>query len=178
LLASKWPGASTGSTRVMVRERASIEEHSTNSHTEAAGQLLVCPGSCRILETKMAEAKSKKDTLKARSASAKTSKQIQEMIGSLDTSNSMVAFDKMEEKVGWAWAWLCARAWGGVLAQAQATIPPAAVCASCGRHCQTSSALLAGSGNILLLDEAASPRGHAMLPLWPSHISTSPCPTN
>ena len=31
----------------------------------------------RVLETKLAEAKSKKDTLKARAASAKTSKQIQ-----------------------------------------------------------------------------------------------------
>jgi phage shock protein A len=45
------------------------------------------------------QARSKKDTLKARAASAKTSKQIQEMIGSLNTSNSVVAFDKMEEKV-------------------------------------------------------------------------------
>ncbi len=53
----------------------------------------------RVLEGKLAEAKSKKDTLKARSASAKTSKQIQEMIGSLDTSSSVAAFDKMEEKV-------------------------------------------------------------------------------
>ncbi len=53
----------------------------------------------RMLETKLAEAKSKKDTLKARAASAKTSKQIQEMIGSLNTSNSVVAFEKMEEKV-------------------------------------------------------------------------------
>lgn len=52
-----------------------------------------------MLESKLAEAKSKKDTLKARSASAKTSKQIQEMIGSLDTSSSVAAFDKMEEKV-------------------------------------------------------------------------------
>jgi tellurite resistance protein len=37
--------------------------------------------------------------LQARAASAKTSKQIQEMIGSLNTSNAVVAFDKMEEKV-------------------------------------------------------------------------------
>lgn len=56
-------------------------------------------GNTRVLEGKLAEAKSKKDTLKARAASAKTSQQIQEMIGSINTSNSMVAFDKMEEKV-------------------------------------------------------------------------------
>lgn len=53
----------------------------------------------RVLEGKLAEAKSKKDTLKARAASAKTSKQVQEMMGSLNTSNAVVAFDKMEEKV-------------------------------------------------------------------------------
>lgn len=52
-----------------------------------------------VLEGKLAEARSKKDTLKARAASAKTSKQIQEMMGSLNTSNAVVAFDKMEEKV-------------------------------------------------------------------------------
>lgn len=53
----------------------------------------------RVLENKLAEARSKKDTLKARAASAKTSKQVQEMVGSLNTSNAVVAFDKMEEKV-------------------------------------------------------------------------------
>jgi phage shock protein A len=54
---------------------------------------------CSVLEGKLAEARSKKDTLKARAASAKTSKQVQEMMGSLNTSNAVVAFDKMEEKV-------------------------------------------------------------------------------
>ncbi len=63
---------------------------------KAVDQLL---GNTRVLEGKLAEAKSKKETLKARAASAKTSKQIQEMIGSLNTSNAVVAFDKMEEKV-------------------------------------------------------------------------------
>jgi len=53
----------------------------------------------RVLEAKLMEAKSKKDTLKARAASAKTSKQVQEMLGSLNTSNAVVAFEKMEEKV-------------------------------------------------------------------------------
>jgi hypothetical protein len=59
--------------------------------------LLYCVFS--VLEGKLAEARSKKDTLKARAASAKTSKQIQEMVGNLNTSNAVVAFDKMEEKV-------------------------------------------------------------------------------
>ena len=53
----------------------------------------------RVLESKLAEAKSKKDTLKARAASAKTSKQITDMVSGLETSNAYVAFEKMEEKV-------------------------------------------------------------------------------
>lgn len=63
---------------------------------KAVDQLI---GNTRVLEGKLAEARSKKDTLKARAASAKTSKQVQEMMGSLNTSNAVVAFDKMEEKV-------------------------------------------------------------------------------
>ncbi len=36
--------------------------------------------------------------LQARAASAKTSQQIQEMMSGLNTSNAVVAFDKMEQK--------------------------------------------------------------------------------
>jgi phage shock protein A len=52
-----------------------------------------------MLEQKIQEAKSKKDTLKARAQSAKTSKQVQEMVGGLSSSNAMAAFERMEEKV-------------------------------------------------------------------------------
>lgn len=52
-----------------------------------------------MLDQKLSEAKSKKDTLKARAKSAQTSKQIQEMVQGLNTSNAMAAFDRMEEKV-------------------------------------------------------------------------------
>ena len=59
--------------------------------------MLLCS---RLLEGKLQEAKAKKDTLKARAASAKTSKQLNEMLEGLgDSSNSYVAFEKMEEKV-------------------------------------------------------------------------------
>lgn len=54
---------------------------------------------CRMLEQKLAEAKSKKDTLKARAKSAAASKQISEMVQGLNTSNALTAFEKMEEKV-------------------------------------------------------------------------------
>ncbi len=53
----------------------------------------------RVLEQKMAEARGKKDTLKARAQTAKTTKWINVMVGSLDTSSALAAFDKMEEKV-------------------------------------------------------------------------------
>eukprot|EP00469_Lotharella_globosa_P005921 CAMPEP_0167794928 /NCGR_PEP_ID=MMETSP0111_2-20121227/14135_1 /TAXON_ID=91324 /ORGANISM="Lotharella globosa, Strain CCCM811" /LENGTH=341 /DNA_ID=CAMNT_0007688505 /DNA_START=48 /DNA_END=1073 /DNA_ORIENTATION=+ len=56
-------------------------------------------GNVRTLEGKLAEAKSKKDTLKARAASARTQKQISEMTSGLDTSSAFSAFEKMEEKV-------------------------------------------------------------------------------
>ncbi|KAH8485084.1 hypothetical protein H0E87_026742 [Populus deltoides] len=53
----------------------------------------------RLLESKMQEAKSKKDTLKARAQSAKTTTKMNEMLGNVNTSNALAAFDKMEEKV-------------------------------------------------------------------------------
>eukprot|EP00803_Ostreobium_quekettii_P010092 evm.model.scf_310.9 EVM.evm.TU.scf_310.9 scf_310:62500-63345(+) len=53
----------------------------------------------RKLESKLAESKSKKDTLKARAQSAKASKAVNEMVGSLSTSTSAAAFDRMEERV-------------------------------------------------------------------------------
>ncbi|GIL74396.1 hypothetical protein Vretifemale_4321, partial [Volvox reticuliferus] len=55
----------------------------------------------RVLEGKLSEARSKKETLKARAASAKTSLALQEMIGGLQirSGTSWAAFEKMEEKV-------------------------------------------------------------------------------
>ena len=53
----------------------------------------------RMLEQKLTEAKSKKDTLKARAKSAAASRQINDMIQGLNTSNALTAFEKMEEKV-------------------------------------------------------------------------------
>lgn len=67
-----------------------------SQQSQAVDQLL---GNTREMESKLAEAKSKKETLKARAATAKSTKQIQDMIGGLDTSTSFAAFDKMEEKV-------------------------------------------------------------------------------
>ncbi len=51
------------------------------------------------LESKISEAKTKKDMLKARANAAKAQKQLQETIGGIDTSSAMGAFERMEDKV-------------------------------------------------------------------------------
>jgi phage shock protein A len=51
------------------------------------------------LESKISEAKTKKNMLKARAQAAKANEQLQNTIGNLNTGGSMAAFDRMEEKV-------------------------------------------------------------------------------
>ena len=51
------------------------------------------------LESKISEAKTKKDMLKARASAAKANKQLQDTIGNMGTSSAMAAFERMEEKV-------------------------------------------------------------------------------
>lgn len=51
------------------------------------------------LESKLSEAKTKKDMLKARASAAKANEQLQNTTSSLNTSSSMAAFERMEEKV-------------------------------------------------------------------------------
>jgi phage shock protein A len=51
------------------------------------------------LESKISEAKTKKDMLKARFSAAKANEQLQSTLGSLNASSSMAAFERMEDKV-------------------------------------------------------------------------------
>lgn len=51
------------------------------------------------LEGKIAEAKTKKDMLRARASAAKANEQLQGTMGRLGTSSAMGAFERMEEKV-------------------------------------------------------------------------------
>lgn len=51
------------------------------------------------LESKISEAKTKKNMLKARIQSAKAQEQLQNSLSSVNTSGAMSAFDRMEEKV-------------------------------------------------------------------------------
>ncbi len=51
------------------------------------------------LESKISEAKTKKDMLKSRAAAAKANEQLQSTISGLNTGSAMSAFERMEEKV-------------------------------------------------------------------------------
>jgi phage shock protein A len=51
------------------------------------------------LESKISEAKTKKDMLKSRAQAAKAQEQLQGAVGRLGTNSSMAAFERMEEKV-------------------------------------------------------------------------------
>eukprot|EP00467_Chlorarachnion_reptans_P005318 CAMPEP_0114523516 /NCGR_PEP_ID=MMETSP0109-20121206/21333_1 /TAXON_ID=29199 /ORGANISM="Chlorarachnion reptans, Strain CCCM449" /LENGTH=279 /DNA_ID=CAMNT_0001704837 /DNA_START=160 /DNA_END=999 /DNA_ORIENTATION=- len=88
--------------RQALMRRKSFEEVSKgleiqlDAQEKAMSSLL---GNMRQLEGKIAEARSKKDTLKARAASAKTQKRVSEMIVGVDTSSALAAFEKMEAKV-------------------------------------------------------------------------------
>lgn len=88
--------------REALKKRKAFEEQMTtwkaqlDQQEKAMQQLL---DNTRAMESKLSEAKAKKETLKARAASAQSSKQIQELVGGLDSSSSFAAFDKMEEKV-------------------------------------------------------------------------------
>ncbi len=51
------------------------------------------------LESKISEAKTKKDMLKARAAAAKANEQLQSAVNSNSTGSAMAAFERMEDKV-------------------------------------------------------------------------------
>ena len=51
------------------------------------------------LESKISEAKTKKNMLKARAGAAKANEQLQSSLNSLNATSSMAAFERMEEKV-------------------------------------------------------------------------------
>ena len=53
----------------------------------------------QALESKISEAKTKKDMYIARARSAQASTRLNEMLGGVNTSNSLSAFERMEEKV-------------------------------------------------------------------------------
>jgi len=64
-----------------------------------SGQVETLKRSLTALEAKIAEARTKKEMLKARAQAAQAQEQLQTAVTNLGTNNAMTAFDQMEEKV-------------------------------------------------------------------------------
>jgi phage shock protein A len=88
--------------------REALQRKKTNSETAATikgqldqqtAQVDTLKRNLIALESKISEAKTKKDMLKARASAAKANEQLQGTIGRLGTSSAMGAFERMEEKV-------------------------------------------------------------------------------
>ncbi|MEM9540584.1 MAG: PspA/IM30 family protein [Cyanobacteria bacterium P01_E01_bin.42] len=90
----------------LAREALQRKKTSADTSAQLKGQLDIQTGQVQTLkknlialESKISEAKTKKDMLKARVQAAKANEQLQSTIGSLNTGGSMAAFERMEEKV-------------------------------------------------------------------------------
>ena len=85
----------------LVRKKSYAETAATlkASLDQQTGQMESLKRNLVALESKISEAKTKKDMLKARISAAKAQEQLNSTIGSLNTSSSMGAFERMEEKV-------------------------------------------------------------------------------
>ncbi len=66
---------------------------------QSTGQVTNLKRSMTALEGKIAEAKTKKEMLKARAKAAKATEQINQAMGGIDPSSAISAFERMEEKV-------------------------------------------------------------------------------
>ncbi|GAV73557.1 PspA_IM30 domain-containing protein [Cephalotus follicularis] len=88
--------------REALKRRKSYADNATSLKAQLDQQKNVVENlvsNTRLLESKIQEAKSKKDTLKARAQSAKTSTKVSEILGTVNASSSLAIFEKMEEKV-------------------------------------------------------------------------------
>jgi phage shock protein A len=88
--------------REALGRRKTCQDTATALNTQLqsqAGQVEQLKESLVALESKIAEAKTKKDMLKARAQAAQAQEQLQSAVGSLGTNSAMAAFDQMEEKV-------------------------------------------------------------------------------
>ena len=74
------------------------ESLSTQFQTQN-GQVEKLKKSLLLLERKIAEARTKKDMLKARAQAAQAQQQLQSAVGSMGTNSAMAAFERMEDKV-------------------------------------------------------------------------------
>ena len=88
--------------REALGRRKTCQDTATALNTQLqsqAGQVEQLKQSLVKLESNIAEAKTKKDMLKARAQAAQAQEQLQSAVGNLGTNSSMAAFERMEEKV-------------------------------------------------------------------------------
>lgn len=83
------------------RKKTYVEQANTIKLTldQQTSQVDVLKRNLVQLESKISEAKTKKNMLKARAQAAKANEQLQGMIGGINTTGSAAAFERMEEKV-------------------------------------------------------------------------------
>jgi phage shock protein A len=66
---------------------------------QSTGQVDTLKRNMTALESKLAEAKTKKEMLKARARAAKATEQLNKTVGQLNTGSAMSTFERMEDKV-------------------------------------------------------------------------------
>lgn len=88
--------------REALSRRKTFQETATALSTQVQGQdaqVETLKKSLVALEGKIAEARTKKDMLKARAQAAQAQQQLQSAVGNLGTNSAMAAFERMEDKV-------------------------------------------------------------------------------
>lgn len=94
-------GDETLAREALVRKKTQAEKATTmkTQLDQQSSQVETLKRNLIALESKISEAKTKKNMLKARAQAAKVNEQVQNTLGSLGTGSAMGAFDRMEEKV-------------------------------------------------------------------------------
>ncbi len=88
--------------REALSRRKTFQETATSLGAQVQGQdaqVETLKKSLVALEGKIAEARTKKDMLKARAQAAKAQQQLQSAVGSIGSNTAMAAFERMEDKV-------------------------------------------------------------------------------
>ncbi|MBL1208179.1 PspA/IM30 family protein [Geminocystis sp. GBBB08] len=94
-------GEETLAREALVRKKTHADTAATlkTQLDSQVGQIDSLRRNLTALESKISEAKTKKDMLKARMSAAKANQQLQSTISNLNTSSAMSAFERMEDKV-------------------------------------------------------------------------------
>lgn len=77
-------------------ERHGLLEAQLAAQARAADTVV---GHARVLESRLAEARAKRDTLKVRAKGARSAAAVQDLVAGLDSSSALAAFERMEDKV-------------------------------------------------------------------------------